>query len=158
MKTRYGQKILIIVKLSLFMLFISLTGCHKTKIVTAESILVIKNGERIQQAKDTGGYRMAMDDIARVLSQTLLRRRIEKTTRQEIENTFQTSVNAYLLKYDRIYTMNILREGAYTEDVPFQKIYIIRKLDVHYIYFVVEGEPHYYPFIPFSEVTRLPRN
>ena len=158
MKIKFGQKTMLS-KLGCFLLFfLFLSSCYKTKVILPSGILVVKNGEQINAAKNSGEYNIAMENISKILGQTLILRKIEKTNQREIANSFSTSANGYLMKYDGITTMTILRDGGYTEDIQFTKIYIIRKIDIHYIYFVVETEQQITPYIPFSETPRLPRN
>lgn len=143
--------------LLIFIFIVSLTSCFKINVPNPEEIVAITNGDRLVLKIGTPKFREKIYKVTEILGQTLLRRSRDKVNLEKIEELFNSVSFAYKLNYKALAWMEILRSGGYTDEVKFNTIYIIRKSDVDYIYFVKNGVNRVAPYIPLSHARFLQR-
>ena len=143
----------------LFLVFIivSFVSCFKINVPKPYEIIYVKNGDRITAKIETPDFNDKIFKITNILGQTLLRKSKDKVTIEHIEKLFNEVLFAYKLKYKALAWMEILRSGGYTDEVKFNTLYIIRKSDIDYIYFVRKGVRMIAPYIPLSHARFLQR-
>jgi hypothetical protein len=157
MKTLFGVQINKSAVALLFLAFWVLWGCvsKETTMPLPDKITVKQNGEVSVLDKANPFYKRAVNEALKTLSFALLYRKVEVFKKEDIVSLYNSSINAFHLRYKNLSRMKIFRAAGYSENVSFFEIYIIKNPVARYIFFVTQAEVKMRPFIPVVDAGEL---